>query len=81
MNWIIFYTVIFALLILDLGVVHKKNEVMSFKQSLLLSLFYCTISCLFGIIIYYNMGVDSTREYYTCFLIEKAMSIDNIFVI
>lgn len=81
MNWIIFYTVIFALLILDLGVVHKKNEVVSFKQSVLLSLFYFIISCLFGIYVYYNMGADRTREYYTCFLIEKAMLLDNIFVI
>lgn len=81
MSWIIFYTIIFALLVLDLGVIHKKNEVMSFKQSLLFSLFYFTISCLFGIYVYYNMGADSSHEYYTCFLIEKAMSLDNIFVI
>ncbi|XVN40346.1 MAG: TerC/Alx family metal homeostasis membrane protein [Rickettsia endosymbiont of Argas persicus] len=81
MSWIIFYTIIFALLVLDLGIVHKKNEVMSFKESVFFSLFYFTISCLFGIYIYYNMGAVSTREYYTCFLIEKAMSLDNIFVI
>ncbi|MGX6960155.1 MAG: TerC/Alx family metal homeostasis membrane protein [Rickettsia endosymbiont of Pentastiridius leporinus] len=81
MSWVIFYLVISALLILDLGIVHKKNEVMSFKESLLFSLFYFIIACLFGIYIYYNMGVDSTSEYYTCFLIEKAMSLDNIFVI
>ncbi|HJD56179.1 MAG TPA: TerC/Alx family metal homeostasis membrane protein [Rickettsia endosymbiont of Pyrocoelia pectoralis] len=81
MSWIIFYTVISALLILDLGIIHKKNEVMSFKESLLFSLFYFIIACLFGIYVYYNMGADSTREYYTCFLIEKAMSLDNIFVI
>lgn len=81
MSWIIFYTVISTLLILDLGIVHKKNTVMSFKESIVFSLFYFTIACLFGIYIYYNMGADSTREYYTCFLIEKAMSLDNIFVI
>ncbi|HJD64807.1 MAG TPA: TerC/Alx family metal homeostasis membrane protein [Rickettsia endosymbiont of Diachasma alloeum] len=81
MSWIIFYTIIFTLLVLDLGVIYKKNEVMSFKQSLFFSLFYFTISCLFGIYVYYNMGADSSREYYTCFLIEKAMSLDNIFVI
>lgn len=81
MNWIIFYLVISALLILDLGIIHKKNTVMSFKQSLLFSLFYFIIACLFGIYVYYNIGVDGVREYYTCFLIEKAMSLDNIFVI
>lgn len=81
MSWIIFYTVIFALLILDLGIVHKKNTVMSFKESVLFSLFYFGIACLFGIYVYYNTGADHAREYYTCFLIEKAMSLDNIFVI
>lgn len=81
MSWVIFYLVISALLILDLGIVHKKNTVMSFRESLLFSLFYFVIACLFGIYVYYNMGSDSTREYYTCFLIEKAMSLDNIFVI
>ena len=81
MSWIIFYTVIFALLILDLGVVHKKNTVISFKESILFSLFYFIIACLFGIYVYYNTGADHAREYYTCFLIEKAMSLDNIFVI
>ncbi|MCZ6925741.1 MAG: hypothetical protein O7D30_10985, partial [Rickettsia endosymbiont of Ixodes persulcatus] len=81
MSWIIFYTVIAALLILDLGIVHKKNTVMSFKESVLFSLFYFIIACLFGIYVYYNTGADHAREYYTCFLIEKAMSLDNIFVI
>ncbi|AFC72875.1 tellurium resistance protein TerC [Rickettsia rhipicephali str. 3-7-female6-CWPP] len=81
MSWIIFYTVIAALLILDLGIIHKKNTIMSFKESVLFSLFYLVIACLFGIYVYYNMGADHAREYYTCFLIEKAMSLDNIFVI
>lgn len=81
MSWIIFYTVIAALLVLDLGIVHKKNTVMSFKESVLFSLFYFVIACLFGIYVYYNTGAEHAREYYTCFLIEKAMSLDNIFVI
>lgn len=81
MSWVIFYTVIAALLVLDLGIVHKKNTVMSFKESVLFSLFYFVIACLFGIYVYYNTGAEHAREYYTCFLIEKAMSLDNIFVI
>lgn len=81
MSWIIFYTVIAALLILDLGIIQKKNTIMSFKASVLFSLFYIVIACLFGIYVYYNTGTDHAREYYTCFLIEKAMSLDNIFVI
>ena len=81
MNWIIFYTVISVLLILDLGFIHKKNTVIGFKESLRFSIFYFIIACLFGVYVYYNVGADGVREYYTCFLIEKAMSLDNIFVI
>lgn len=81
MSWIIFYTVIAALLVLDLGIVHKKNTIISFKESVLFGLFYFVIACLFGIYVYYNTGAEHAREYYTCFLIEKAMSLDNIFVI
>ena len=81
MSWIIFYTIIAALLILDLGIVHNKNTVMSLKESVLFSLFYFIIACLFGIYVYYNTGADHAREYYTCFFIEKAMSLDNIFII
>src|SRR5690606_6502888 len=73
--------VIFALLIFDLGFIHNKNNKMSFKQSVFFSLFYFVIACLFGLYIYYDMGGDRAREYYTCFLIEKAMSLDNIFII
>ena len=56
MSWLIFYTVIAALLILDLGIIHKKNTIMSFKESVLFSLFYLVIACLFGIYVYYNTG-------------------------
>lgn len=81
MTWIIFYTIILALLMFDLGFMHRKNSVMTFKQSIFFSLFYFVIASLFSIYIYYNMGGDRTREYFTCFLIEKAMSLDNIFII
>ncbi|WP_253308391.1 MULTISPECIES: TerC/Alx family metal homeostasis membrane protein [unclassified Rickettsia] len=81
MTWIVFCIVILALLIFDLGFIHRKNSVMSFRQSLLFSLFYFTIACLFGVYVFYTMGGDSTKEYFTCFLIEKAMSLDNVFII
>ncbi len=81
MNWIIFGSVIVTLIVLDLGLLNKRDHVMSLGQSLSLSLFYITIACTFGIYIYYEMGADSARDYFTGFLLEKAMSLDNIFVI
>ena len=72
---------IIILLILDLGLFNKKDEIITLKKSLTLSIFYISIACLFGLYIYYDLGAQSAREYFTGFLLEKAMSLDNIFVI
>ncbi len=79
--WIIFCIVIAGLLIYDLGFANKENKVLTFRQTIYFSLFYLIIACLFGIFIFFDMGGEKAREYYTCFFIEKAMSLDNIFII
>jgi len=81
LSWLLFGVIVVVLLVIDLGILNKKDEVMSFKKSLLISLFYILISCLFGLFIFYEFGADRANEYYTGFLLEKAMSLDNIFVI
>ncbi len=81
MYWFVFLAIITILIVVDLGVFNKKDEVMNLKQSLMLSLFYIAISCLFGVYVYYIMGAGHASDYYTGFLLEKAMSLDNIFVI
>ena len=80
-SWIIFFTVIIILIILDLGIFNKRDHVMSLSQSLTLTVFYITIACIFGLYVYYELGGQSAREYFTGYLLEKAMSLDNIFVI
>ena len=79
--WTVFGIIISALLILDLGVLNKKDQVMSLRQSLTLSAFYITIACIFGLFINIRIGGTSAAEYYTGFLLEKTMSLDNVFVI
>ena len=80
-NWVFFGTIIITLLILDLGLFNKKNHVMTFKQSAILSIFYISIGCLFGLYVYFSIGPIEARDYFTGFLLEKAMALDNIFVI
>ena len=80
-SWTIFCTVIILLLILDLGAFNKKDRVISLKQSLAFSLFYIGNACIFGLYVYFELGAESSREYFTGYLLEKAMSLDNIFVI
>ena len=79
--WVVFGTIVIILLILDLGVFNKRDHVMTLRQSLSLSLFYITIACCFGTYIHYAIGASPAHDYFTGFLLEKAMSLDNICVI
>ena len=79
--WAAFLSVVVFLLMLDLGVLHRKDHEISIKQSLRLSAFYITIGLLFGVFVWYQLGAASAQEYYTGFIIEKTLSLDNIFVI
>lgn len=79
--WGIFLGIIFILLILDLGLFNKKDHVIQTKESLYLSSFYISIGLLFGAWVWYIAGAQSGKEYITGFLIEKTLSLDNIFVI
>lgn len=79
--WFIFIFVILFLLLFDLGFLHRKNRIISFKESLGLSLFYIIAASLFGIVILYVKGLDSFAEYMIGFLVEKSLALDNIFLI
>jgi tellurite resistance protein TerC len=78
--WVLFLGIILALLILDLGVLQKRTHEISIKESLVLSSFYIILACLFGGWVWYYLGADSGKEYFTGFIIEKTLSIDNIFL-
>jgi tellurite resistance protein TerC len=79
--WLAFLTLVVALTAFDLGVLHKEDREMGIAESLKLSAFYIGISLLFGLWVWYQKGADLGMKYYTGFFIEKALSIDNVFVI
>jgi tellurite resistance protein TerC len=79
--WLIFIFVVLILLILDLGVFHKKDREIGFKESLWMSAFYITMALIFGLWILYIKGLNSFAEYITGFLVEKTLALDNIFLI
>ncbi|MCP5369165.1 MAG: TerC/Alx family metal homeostasis membrane protein [Rickettsiaceae bacterium] len=80
-EWGYFFSIVVILLSLDLGIFNRNNEVISFKKSLALSGFYILIACIFGLWINKRFGSIASSEYFTGFLLEKSMSVDNIFVI
>ncbi|MGL5837391.1 MAG: TerC family protein [Sphingorhabdus sp.] len=79
--WLTFFALVVALTAFDLGVLHKEDKEMGIAESLKLSVFYISIALLFGIWVWMEKGAQSGMEYYTGFFIEKALSIDNVFVI
>ncbi len=78
--WVGFNVVVFVLLILDLKVFHRKAHVISIKESLLWTAFWIALSLLFNLGIYFWQGSDTALEFLTCYLIEKSLSVDNLFV-
>ena len=79
--WLVFVGIVVALLAFDLGVLHKDDKTIGVQESLLLSAGYITVALLFGAWVWWFMGAQSGIEYYTGSLIEKSLSMDNVFVI
>ena len=79
--WLVFLTIVLVLLVLDLGVLHRKNEEIGVTQSLWMSAFYISVALIYGGWIWFQLGQTSAIQYYTGFFIEKTLALDNIFVI
>jgi tellurite resistance protein TerC len=79
--WLAFLTLVVGLTAFDLGFLHKEDREMGIGESLKLSAFYIGVALLFGAWIWVERGADLGMKYYTGFFIEKALSIDNVFVI
>ena len=79
--WLVFAAVVVALLALDLGVLHKDDREIGVRESLVLSGGYISMAALFGGWVWWYLGAQSGTEYFTGFLIEKSLSMDNVFVI
>jgi tellurite resistance protein TerC len=79
--WLAFLGIVVALTAFDLGVLHKEDREMGIAESLKLSVFYIAFAMAFGVWVWIQKGADMGMKYYTGFFIEKALSIDNVFVI
>ena len=79
--WLSFLGLVIALTAFDLGILHKEDREMGIGESLKLSVFYISIALAFGLWVWFQKGAESGMQYYTGFFIEKALSIDNVFVI
>lgn len=79
--WAAFLAIVVILTAFDLGVLHKEDREMGIGESLKLSAFYISVALAFGAWVWMERGETAGMAYYTGFFIEKALSIDNVFVI
>ena len=78
--WLLFLAIVILLLFLDLGVLQRDHHEIGVRESLLLSAGYFSCGLAFGGFVWYEFGATSAMEYYTGFLVEQSLSMDNVFV-
>jgi len=78
--WIAFLAFVVFMLILDLGVFHRNQHEVKVKEALLWSAVWISMALIFNYGIYYFMGKEKALEFLAGYLIEKSLSIDNLFV-
>ncbi|WP_116653431.1 TerC family protein [Pelagibacterium sediminicola] len=79
--WLAFIVVVAAILVFDLGFLHKEQKEISAKESFLLYGMYVAVALAFGAWVWFARGAESGLEYFTGYIIEQSLAMDNIFVI
>lgn len=79
--WTIFGIAVIVLLLWDLLFFNRKNEVPNFMHTLVLCIVYILAACIFGVFVMYEEGFDKGMLFFTGFLVEKSLSLDNVFII
>jgi len=78
--WIGFNVFVLAMLALDLGIFHRKAYAVSIKEASIWSVVWITLAMAFNAGVYFFSGPEPALQFFTGYLIEKSLSVDNIFV-
>lgn len=78
--WIGFNVFVLAMLAFDLGVFHRKAHTVSIKEASIWSIVWITLALAFNAGLYFFIGPEPALQFFTGYLIEKSLSVDNIFV-
>lgn len=78
--WVGFTALIVGLLVLDLVVFARKSREISFRQATMMSVFWISAALLFGVVVLLVAGPQRGGEYFTGYIVEKSLSVDNVFV-
>lgn len=78
--WIYFIILILFLLFIDLWVLHRKPHLISFKEACLTSLGWISIALIFNVWVYIKLGQEAGIDFFAGYLLEKSLSVDNLFI-
>ena len=78
--WIAFNIFVLGMLAIDLGIFHRKAHAVSIKEASVWSIVWITMALAFNVGIYFVWGQDKALEFLTGYIIEKSLSVDNLFV-
>jgi len=78
--WAAFIGLIVLLLVVDLGIVHRKAREVSTREAATWSAVWISLALAFNVFVYFEMGMQAATEFFTGYVIEKSLSVDNLFV-
>jgi tellurite resistance protein TerC len=78
--WIGFNAFVLVMLVLDLGVLHRREHAVGFREAILSSLAWISLAGLFAFGVYFWISRPSALEFVTGYLVEESLSVDNLFV-
>lgn len=79
--WVAFNAFVIVMLSLDLGVFHRKAHCVSLKEALLWTAVWVALALAFNTWVYFEMGWQKATEFFTGYVMEKSLSVDNLFII
>ena len=78
--YIVFGAVVLLALVFDLGLLSKKNTVITLKNAIVQTVFWVALAFAFGAFVWFENGANDALQYLSAYLLEWSLSIDNIFV-
>lgn len=78
--WALLILAIAVVLVIDLFVVHREAHVIEFREAAISSSVYVTLGLVFGLVVWAYLGAEASGAYFAGFVVEKSLSVDNVFV-
>jgi len=78
--WLVFGVAVAGMLVLDLGVFHRRAHKVYIREALVWSAVWIALALLFALGVWFEMGKEPALEFLTGYIIEKSLSVDNLFV-